>query len=62
MARTPERSLGERLREVASQLVDLAERADASECDLTRRRRLHDDIETIAGDVRATVRGRLARA
>jgi hypothetical protein len=58
MAHTTQRSMGERLRDVAEQLLDLAERADTTQRDLSGRRQLHDDIEATAGDVRAIVRGR----
>jgi hypothetical protein len=49
---------GERLRTAADQLMDLAERADIPPLSLSARQQLHDDIEIVAGDVRAVVRGR----
>lgn len=55
------RTAGARLRQAADQLYDLAERADTEQRSLTAVQRLHDDIETVAGNVRAVVRGRAAR-
>lgn len=52
------RTAGERLRMAADQLYDLAERADTPQRSLTAVQMLHDAIETVAGDVRAVVRGR----
>ena len=49
---------GERLRHAAEQLLDLADRFDTPQRSLTGLQRLHDETETVAGDVRAVVRGR----
>lgn len=51
-------SAGETLRQAADRLYMLAERADTPTRTLDARQRLHNDIETVAGDVRAVVRGR----
>lgn len=56
-APTP-RTAGERLRAAADQLYALSERADTPQRSLTAVQMLHDEIETVAGDVRAVVRGR----
>lgn len=49
---------GDRLRIAAEQLLDLADRSDTPSPSLIALQTLHDDIETVAGDVRAVVRGR----
>jgi len=58
MAAAKQRSMGESLRHEADRLYVLAERADAGPRGLVAVRRLHDDVENVAGEVRATVRGR----
>ena len=52
------RTAGERLRDAAEQLLGLADRADTPQRSIVAVQRLHDEIETVAGDVRAVVRGR----
>jgi hypothetical protein len=52
------RTAGERLRHAAEQLYVLAERADTPQRGIAAVQQLHDEIETVAGDVRAVVRGR----
>ncbi len=49
---------GDRLRIAAEQLLDIADRFDTPGHSLVQRQVLHDDTETVAGDVRAVVRGR----
>jgi hypothetical protein len=49
---------GQKLRVAADQLYELAERADTPSPSLIAAQLLHDQIETVAGDVRAVVRGR----
>jgi hypothetical protein len=49
---------GERLRSAADQLYMLAERSDTPQGSLVAVQVLQDDIETVAGDIRAVVRGR----
>jgi hypothetical protein len=51
-------SAGARLRQSADQLYELAERADTQSRSLVAVQLLHEEIETVAGDVRAVVRGR----
>jgi len=58
MAAPKPRTPGQRLRDAADQLLDLAERYDTPSSSLVALQRLHDDTETVAGDVRAVVRGR----
>lgn len=58
MAAAKSRTAGERLRDAGERLLDLAERWDTPTRSLAVRQRLHDDVETVAGDVRAVVRGR----
>ena len=58
MAAPKPRTAGERLRRAAEQLHDLADRADTPQRTLTAVQLLHDEIETVAGEVRAVVRGR----
>jgi hypothetical protein len=49
---------GDRLRLAGEQLLDLADRADTPQRSIAAVQQLHDEIETVAGDVRAVVRGR----
>lgn len=58
MAAPKPRTLGEQLRHAADRLYALSERADTETRSLAARQQLHDDVETVAGDVRASVRGR----
>lgn len=58
MAAPQPRTAGERLRLAADRLYALAERAETPSRSLVAAQLLHDDIETVAGDVRAVVRGR----
>lgn len=58
MARTTPPTAGQRLRRAAEQLLDLADRAETPQRSLTAVEMLHNEIETVAGDVRAVVRGR----
>lgn len=58
MAAPQPRTAGERLRHAGEQLLILAERADTPQRSIGAVQQLHDAIETIAGDVRAVVRGR----
>lgn len=58
MARSAPRTMGESLRLAADRLYALAERADTPTRALSARQQLHDDIEVVASDVRASVRGR----
>ena len=58
MAAPRTRTLGEQLRHEADVLYELAERADVDPRGIDHRSRLHHDIETVAGNVRATIRGR----
>jgi hypothetical protein len=58
MAAPKNRTLGELLRHEADVLYDLAERADTPMSGIRPRAVLHDEIEAVAGNVRATVRGR----
>jgi len=51
-------TMGQRLRHAAEQLIDLADLADLDHRSLPATQQLHDGIETVAGDVRAVVRGR----
>ena len=48
---------GDRLRLAAEQLLDLADRTDTPQRSINAVQQLHDDIETVAGNVRAVVRG-----
>jgi len=57
MAAPKHRTPGERLRDAADRLYGVAERADTPQRSLVAVQMLHDEIETIAGDVRAVVRG-----
>ncbi len=57
MAATKPRTSAEKLRNAADQLYMLAERYETPQRDLVALQRLHDDTETVAGDVRAIVRG-----
>jgi hypothetical protein len=57
MAAPKQRTPGERLRDAADRLYAVAERADIPQRSLVGVQMLHDEIETIAGDVRAVVRG-----
>jgi hypothetical protein len=54
----PQPTTGSRLRRAAEQLLDLADRADTPRRSIAMTEQLHDEIETVAGDVRASVRGR----
>lgn len=58
MAAPTPRTAGESLRNAADRLYALAERFDTPQRSLIDVQRLHDDTETVAGDVRAVVRGR----
>lgn len=58
MAATKPLTAGDRLRIAAERLVDLADRTDTQQASLLALQVLHDEIETVAGDVRAVVRGR----
>lgn len=58
MAAPKPRTMGDRLRDAAEQLYELAERADTPSPRTIDVQMLHDAIECVAGDVRATVRGR----
>ncbi len=58
MAAPKPQSEGERLRHAGERLLDLADRWDTPTRSLAARQRLHDDVETVAGDVRSVVRGR----
>jgi len=57
MAAPKPRTAGQRLRQAAEQLLDLADRADTPQRIIAAVQQLHDEIETVAGDVRAVVRG-----
>ena len=57
MARTTP-TTGQRLRDAAEQLYELAERADTPSARTIDVQILQDGIERVAGDVRAIVRGR----
>ena len=52
------RTAGEQLRHAADELYALAERADTPQRGISALQCLHHDIETVAGNVRAVVRGR----
>ena len=54
----PQPTLGSRLRHAAEKLYDLADRADTPRSSIAVTEQLHEEIEIIAGDVRASVRGR----
>ncbi len=58
MAATKPRALADELRVAADRLYVLAERAETPARGITARQQLHDDIEILAGHVRASVRGR----
>ena len=58
MAATRIRTAGEQLRHAADELYALAERADTPQRGIASLQGLHHDIETVAGNVRAVVRGR----
>ncbi|WP_267397750.1 MULTISPECIES: hypothetical protein [unclassified Sphingomonas] len=58
MAAPKPRTAGERLRLAGDRLYALADRADTPQRSLIAVQMLHDEIETVAGDVRAVVRGR----
>lgn len=58
MAAPKRQTTGARLRAAADELYLLAERAETPARDLVSVQRLHNDIETVAGEVRAVVRGR----
>lgn len=58
MAAPKPRTAGQRLRDAAERLYLLAERADTPQRSLTAVQLLHNEIEEVAGDVRAVVRGR----
>ncbi len=58
MAAPKPRTSGERLRHAADTLYHLAERADTPQRSLTAVQLLHDEIEEVAVEVRAVVRGR----
>jgi hypothetical protein len=58
MAAPQVRTAGARLRASAEQLLDLADRADTPQRSIKAVQQLHDEIETVAGEVRAVVRGR----
>lgn len=58
MAAPKTRTMGDSLRVAADQLYELAERADTPSPRTIDVQILHDAIETVAGNVRATVRGR----
>jgi hypothetical protein len=52
------RTLGDTLRDARDRFDYLAELADIETRSISVRQQLHDDIETVVGDVRASVRGR----
>lgn len=58
MAAPMARTAGERLRLAADRLYALAERWETPQRSLTVVQQLHDETETVAGDIRAVVRGR----
>ena len=57
MAAAPQPTLGSRLRHAAELLYDLADRADTPRPSIRATEQLHDEIESVAGTVRATIRG-----
>ncbi|MEG3169229.1 hypothetical protein U1737_13630 [Sphingomonas sp. LB3N6] len=58
MAAPQARSVAEQLRDAGDQLYRLADLAETPQRDHSASDRLRDEIETVAGDVRAVVRGR----
>lgn len=52
---------GELLRRLGEELIYYGEQWDTPTRSLVVRQRLHNDVETVASDVRAVVRGRGAR-
>ena len=62
MAAPTARTKGEQLRNAADRLYALSERWDTEQRSLSARQQLHHDTETVAGEVRAVVRGRGFRA
>jgi hypothetical protein len=57
MAAPKPMSAGDCLRRAGERLMDLADRWDTPTRSLSARQTLHDDVETVAADVRAVVRG-----
>lgn len=57
MAAPQPRTVAEQLRDAGDQLYRLADLEETPQRGNTARERLRDEIETVAGDVRAIVRG-----
>ena len=58
MAAAPQPTIGSKLRQAADQLYALSELADLPRRGIHDTQRLHDGVEIVAGDLRASVRGR----